>query len=138
VLFRSNRRDAARPSAASRSRRGRTRVAPDAAPHAVNRRKARRFIAGHDSRWRVETDWIGGQLTQQGVPPDEHEWIESFGCTRWYREFRTGVRDYYRRYYPLTDAARARAELNPGDGAVSRLCHEPRRSGRATSTAPGS
>src|SRR5262249_50750175 len=22
-----------------------------------------------------ETDWIGGQLTQQGVPPDEHEWI---------------------------------------------------------------
>ncbi|MBI4586432.1 MAG: FAD-dependent oxidoreductase [Planctomycetes bacterium] len=28
-----------------------------------------------------ETDWIGGQLTQQGVPPDEHPWIESFGAT---------------------------------------------------------
>jgi hypothetical protein len=87
-------------------------------------------LAGLRSGFRValteETDWIGGQLTQQGVPPDEHEWIESFGCTRWYREFRTGVRDYYRRYYPLTEAARARAELNPGDGAVSRLCHEPR------------
>ncbi|MBI4601369.1 MAG: FAD-dependent oxidoreductase, partial [Planctomycetes bacterium] len=26
-----------------------------------------------------ETDWIGGQLTQQAVPPDEHPWIESFG-----------------------------------------------------------
>ena len=73
-----------------------------------------------------ETDWIGGQLTQQGVPPDEHQWIETHGSTRWYRELRTGIRDYYRRYYPLTDAARGRADLNPGDGAVSRLCHEPR------------
>ena len=73
-----------------------------------------------------ETDWIGGQLTQQAVPPDEHEWIETYGSTRWYRELRTGIRDYYRRYYPLTDDARARADLNPGDGAVSRLCHEPR------------
>jgi len=26
-----------------------------------------------------ETDWIGGQFTQQAVPPDEHPWIESFG-----------------------------------------------------------
>jgi hypothetical protein len=73
-----------------------------------------------------ETDWVGGQLTQQGVPPDEHEWIESHGCTRSYRELRSGIRDHYRRYYPLTDAARARPDLNPGDGAVSRLCHEPR------------
>ena len=73
-----------------------------------------------------ETDWVGGQLTQQAVPPDEHQWIETHGSTRWYRELRTGVRDYYTRYYPLTDEARARAELNPGDGAVSRLCHEPR------------
>ena len=24
-----------------------------------------------------ETDWIGGQLTQQGVPFDEHRWIEN-------------------------------------------------------------
>ena len=29
-----------------------------------------------------ETDWIGGQLTSQAVPPDEHPWIESFGRTR--------------------------------------------------------
>ena len=26
-----------------------------------------------------ETDWIGGQVTAQGVPPDEHEWIEQYG-----------------------------------------------------------
>ena len=24
-----------------------------------------------------ETDWIGGQLTSQAVPPDEHPWIDS-------------------------------------------------------------
>lgn len=42
-----------------------------------------------------ETDWWGGQLTSQAVPPDEHPWIESFGCTRTYREFRDRVRRYY-------------------------------------------
>jgi hypothetical protein len=73
-----------------------------------------------------ETDWIGGQLTQQGVPPDEHRWIESFGCSASYRQLRNGIRDYYRRHFPLTAAARAQAHLNPGGGSVSRLCHEPR------------
>ncbi|GAB3900295.1 FAD-dependent oxidoreductase [Larkinella knui] len=73
-----------------------------------------------------ETDWIGGQISQQGVPPDEHQWIETHGATRLYRTFRTAVRDYYIRNYPLTDDARNRKQLNPGDGAVSRLCHEPR------------
>lgn len=72
------------------------------------------------------TDWIGGQLTSQAVPPDEHPWIEEFGCTRSYRAFRDGVRKYYREHYPLTAAAAARAQLNPGNGGVSRLCHEPR------------
>lgn len=72
------------------------------------------------------TDWIGGQLTAQAVPPDEHPWIESFGCTRSYREFRDGVRAFYRERYPLTPEARAQRHLNPGNGWVSRLCHEPR------------
>lgn len=73
-----------------------------------------------------ETDWIGGQLTQQGVPPDEHQWIESHGCTRSYRALREGIRAYYRAHYPLTAEMRARPDLNPGQGSVSRLCHEPR------------
>lgn len=73
-----------------------------------------------------ETDWLGGQLTSQGVPPDEHQWIESHGATRLYRDFRTAVRDYYKRNYPMTEEAKARENLNPGDGSVSRLCHEPR------------
>src|SRR5512146_849475 len=73
-----------------------------------------------------ETAWIGGQLTSQAVPPDEHPWIESFGGTRAYREYRNLVREYYRRNYPLTAEARRRWNLNPGDGSVSRLTHEPR------------
>jgi hypothetical protein len=72
------------------------------------------------------TEWVGGQLTQQAVPPDEHRWIESFGCTASYRRFRNLVRDYYRGHYPLTGSARAVENLNPGNGSVSRLCHEPR------------
>jgi hypothetical protein len=73
-----------------------------------------------------ETDWIGGQLTAQAVPPDEHPWIEQFGCTASYRRFRDGVRAYYRRNYPLLPGPRDNPHLNPGLGLVSRLCHEPR------------
>ncbi|GAB2778274.1 FAD-dependent oxidoreductase [Rhabdobacter roseus] len=73
-----------------------------------------------------ETDWLGGQLSQQGVPPDEHRWIETHGATQRYRNFRTAIRNYYRQHYPLTDEAKTRPYLNPGDGSVSRLCHEPR------------
>jgi hypothetical protein len=73
-----------------------------------------------------ETDWIGGQLSQQGVPPDEHRWIETHGAPQSYHDYRNRVRDYYRRNYPVTDDARARENLNPGNGTVSRLCHEPR------------
>ena len=73
-----------------------------------------------------ETDWIGGQLTSQAVPPDEHRFIETHGCTRSYRRLRDGIRAYYRDYYPLIDEARATPHLNPGNGRVSRLCHEPR------------
>ena len=40
-----------------------------------------------------ETDWIGGQLTLQAVPPDEHRCIESYGCTARYWRFLQGVRE---------------------------------------------
>ena len=73
-----------------------------------------------------ETDWIGGQLTAQAVPPDENEWIETFGGTHSYLNLRQQIRDYYLRYFPLTAQARAKPYLNPGNGWVSRLCHEPR------------
>ena len=73
-----------------------------------------------------ETDWIGGQLTAQAVPPDENPWIETFGGTRSYLDLRRRIRDYYYRNFPLTAEARAVPYLNPGNGSVSRLCHEPR------------
>lgn len=73
-----------------------------------------------------ESDWIGGQFTSQATPPDEHGWIESFGCTATYRQFRRDIRDYYRKNFPLTDAAKNNPILNPGNGWVSPLCAEPR------------
>jgi hypothetical protein len=73
-----------------------------------------------------ETAWVGGQATTQGVPLDEHPWIEQFGSTRTYRDFRAGVRDYYRRHYPLTAEARADRFLNPGAAWVTALAFEPR------------
>lgn len=80
--------------------------------------------------WRVvlteETDWLGGQLTAQAVPPDENPWIETVGGTRSYLDLRRRIREHYRRNYPLTAAALAQPHLNPGNGGVSRLCCEPR------------
>ncbi len=61
-----------------------------------------------------ETDWLGGQLTAQGVSAlDEHEYIESFGGTSSYYEFRNAIRAHY-------------GELNPGHCWVTRLAFEPR------------
>ena len=73
-----------------------------------------------------ETDWIGGQLTSQAVPPDENPWVELQGANLAYQEFRRSVRDYYRTHYPLTHKALKDPLLNPGNGSVSRLCCEPR------------
>ncbi len=71
------------------------------------------------------TDWLGGQLTSQAVPPDEHQWIETHGAPQSYRDFRNKVRDYYRANYPLIENEKDNPVLNPGAGSVSRLCHEP-------------
>jgi hypothetical protein len=73
-----------------------------------------------------ETDWIGGQITQQAVPPDENRWIETIGCTASYQKFRRGIRAYYRQHYPLTTEARADEYFNPGNSWVTRLGGEPR------------
>lgn len=73
-----------------------------------------------------ETDWIGGQFTSQAVPPDENHWIEQFGGTRSYRELRENIREYYRRWYPLTSEARSNPYLNPGKAGISKIAHEPR------------
>lgn len=72
------------------------------------------------------TDWIGGQLTSQAVPPDENRWIEDFGGTLAYRSMRAQVRAWYRAHRRLIPAARDNPRLNPGNGWVSHLCAEPR------------
>ena len=43
-----------------------------------------------------EGPWLGGQLTSQAVPLDEHPWVERFGVTARYRRLRDGIRAYYR------------------------------------------
>jgi hypothetical protein len=73
-----------------------------------------------------ESDWIGGQLTSQAVPPDEHPWIEQYGCTLAYRKFREGVRSYYKRNFPMAASAAFNPLFNPGNAIVSRISHEPR------------
>jgi len=73
-----------------------------------------------------QTDWIGGQLTSQAVPPDEHPWIEATGSTASYRRVWEAIRGYYRRCYPLLPRSRFDPKFNPGKGWVSGLCHEPR------------
>jgi hypothetical protein len=61
-----------------------------------------------------ETDWLGGQLTAQGVSAlDEHEYIESFGGTRSYYELRNAIRRHY-------------GAQNPGNCWVTRLAFEAR------------
>lgn len=72
-----------------------------------------------------ESPWLGGQLTSQAVPPDEHPEIENRGCSSSYRRLRDALRQHYRDWYPLL-AARGADLLNPGDGWVSPICHEPR------------
>jgi hypothetical protein len=73
-----------------------------------------------------ETDWLGGQLTSQLTPPDEHGWIERLGRTASYQRFREAVRIHYLEHAPLNAEARRNPRLNPGNGWVSPLCHEPR------------
>jgi hypothetical protein len=70
------------------------------------------------------TTMIGGQLTAQMVPPDEHPWIEEFGCTATYRWYRDNVRNLCR--VVATPEASRDPFLNPGGGWVSRLCHTPK------------
>ena len=82
--------------------------------------------AGAEVVLAAEGQWLGGQLTSQAVPLDEHPWVEQFGVTARYRRLRDGIRGYYREHYPLTAAARARRHLNPGASRVSALSHEPR------------
>lgn len=73
-----------------------------------------------------ETDWVGGQLTSQAVPPDEHKWIEKFGATESYMKFRKMVRDHYRQLENISSEIKNKEWFCPGNSWVSRISHEPK------------
>jgi hypothetical protein len=78
---------------------------------------------GRDVHLLEETDWLGGQLTAQGVSAlDEHEHIEAFGGTASYYALRDALREHYR---ALAVRERDRPDFNPGNCWVTRLAFEP-------------
>ena len=69
-----------------------------------------------------ETDWLGGQLTSQGVSAlDEHDQIESFGGTASYN----GLRRAIRAHYETLGLDPRQAGGNPGSCWVTHLAFEP-------------
>ncbi|MBQ8159653.1 MAG: FAD-dependent oxidoreductase [Clostridia bacterium] len=81
-----------------------------------------------------ETDWIGGQLTSQAVPPDENRWIETQGATASYLRYRKDVRDAYRNMRDASEEMRRLDRFCPGNSWVSRLAHDPRLAHRLLSS----
>ncbi|MEZ5361805.1 MAG: FAD-dependent oxidoreductase [Bryobacterales bacterium] len=66
-----------------------------------------------------ETDWIGGQLSQQAVPPDEHPWIESFGAPSLLPSLPPRSAPLHQQNYPLLAGPLRDDRLNPGACSVS-------------------
>ncbi|MGO8673579.1 MAG: FAD-dependent oxidoreductase [Capsulimonadaceae bacterium] len=70
------------------------------------------------------SNWIGGQMTSQGVcTPDENQYVETTGSTRSYRDFRRRTRQYYETKFQLSAAGNAsvqdRGHLDLGESWVS-------------------
>jgi len=83
--------------------------------------------AGRSVVWSEETDWLGGQFTSQGMSaPDENIHIEQGGGTLSYQQFRVAILDWYLRHHKLSERARRRRRISPGNAWVSRLSFEPK------------
>ena len=113
-----------------------------AAGSAASPRRSPPPRAGPDVVLTEETDWLGGQLTSQAVPPDEHPWIEQFGATA---QLPAAARRHPRLLpAPLPADRRRRAPAaaqprrRPGQHAVPRAARRARRPRGACSrrTAP--
>jgi len=73
-----------------------------------------------------ETDWLGGQMTAQGVSAlDENYLIETTGSCRSYQQVRAGIRAAYRQF-GLSALGKSQEYLNPGDSWVTYLAFEPK------------
>jgi len=81
---------------------------------------------GHSVCLTEETQWVGGQMTTQGVAAlDDNRYIESGGGTASYLKLRTAIRAYYQQHYKLSPPAAREKQFNPGSCWVSSLCFEP-------------
>lgn len=72
-----------------------------------------------------QTNWIGGQLTSQAVPPDENQWIEEQGATASYHAYRNAVRAAYKAMPEASDLLKSKEKFCPGNSWVSRVAHAP-------------
>ncbi len=74
-----------------------------------------------------ETEWIGGQMTAQGVSAlDENYLVETSGACRSYQEVRRDIRDFYSSNRKLSAIGASKKYLDPGNCWVSRLAFEPK------------
>ncbi|HEY9784041.1 MAG TPA: FAD-dependent oxidoreductase [Candidatus Obscuribacterales bacterium] len=74
-----------------------------------------------------ETDWVGGQMTSQGVSAlDENPLVETSGASSSYQQLRRSIREFYRTNFKLDCLSAADPWLNPGDCWVSWLAFEPK------------
>lgn len=78
-----------------------------------------------------ETDWLGGQMTTQGVPITDdgrNFQVETSGSNRSYQKLRQAIRNHYQKTYKLSPASEKQRFFNPGNCWywVSQLTFEPR------------
>jgi hypothetical protein len=74
-----------------------------------------------------ETDWLGGQMTSQGVSAlDENNMVETTGANLSYQQLRTAIRNHYLQLNGISESAKSNAHLNPGNNWVSWLSFEPK------------
>ncbi|MBS1954636.1 MAG: FAD-dependent oxidoreductase [Cyanobacteria bacterium SZAS-4] len=74
-----------------------------------------------------ETDWIGGQMTAQGVSAlDENYLVETSGACRSYQDVRRDIRHFYTNSRKLSATGASKKYLDPGNCWVSRLAFEPK------------
>jgi hypothetical protein len=77
-----------------------------------------------------ETDWLGGQMTSQGVPITDdgrNFQVDTSGSNRSYQRLRQSIRDYYKKNYKLSPKSLELRFFNPGNCWywVSQLAFQP-------------
>lgn len=99
-----------------------------AAAYEASRAKDKKNMESHLKVCLIEeTDWLGGQITSQGVSAfDENKYVETSGACGAYLDLRTKIREFYRKQRKLKPQHRDEARLDPGSCWVSRLAFEPR------------